>query len=340
MPVSGRNAQLSIMTMTLLGLAAPAMAQLDPAEWFSLRPGPPPTQVEVTVFSDRSSDDPEDEASVRLSRERVRLSLPVHVGAQGNWSLGLDATRTRLTGEPRLTPSQAAWPETLWNAGVSLGHQRRLPGGLTAAGTVRLSSAGDQLHSDSASVQMTGFLMFPARGRDAWVAAFNYASDREFLRGIPIPGGGYLLQRGDRITALLGVPFFLDARVAGPLRARVAFLPSRTYSARLVLPAGRHLAAFATLESEIDRARRRERENPKDQLFLAQRLLRAGFELGLGRGFRAEISAGRTLSRTLVEGREFSHRLRSTRRLPNESFALVRLRTTLAGTGPPPGPSR
>lgn len=205
-------------------------------------------------------------------------------------------------------------------------------------GTLRLGGSGDAFLGDGVTVQVTGFMLLPAQDRNAWVVAFNYSSDREFLRGIPIPGGGYLLRRGERLTTLLGVPFFLDTRVAGPLRARVSFLPSRTYSVRLSAPVHRSVTAFSAFESEIDRARRTDRSNAADRLFLAQRLVRAGLELDLGAGVRAEVSAGRIISRTLVEGRDFSHRARSTRRMPDGNFLAVRLRASLDRVPPAAAP--
>jgi hypothetical protein len=99
-------------------------------------------------------------------------------------------------------------------------------------------------------------------------------------------------------------------------------------------PASSRTTLFAALESDVDRYRRADRAQSQDRLFLHQRQVRAGMEVRVAHGVIAELSAGRSLARTLVEGREFSHASRSSRRLPNEHFAALRLRASL-GAGRP-----
>lgn len=272
----------------------------------------------------------------RLSQQTLTVTVPLEATETGQWSLGVDAARTRLGGSPALSPSGAPWPEILWNTGISLSHRRPLEGDRIVGGSVRLGAAGDHNLTGGSTLQATAFLLLPAREEDRWMVAVNYSSDREFLRHVPIPGGGYLLRRG-RMTALLGVPFFLETAVAGPVRMRLSYVPSRTYALTFSAPTGSRTTLFAALESDVDRYRRADRSRSRDRLFLHQRQVRAGIDLRLAHGVSAELSAGRSLARTLVEGREFSHLSRSSRRLSNEHCVTLRLRASLGSPQPATG---
>jgi hypothetical protein len=143
------------------------------------------------------------------SEQRVSLSAPLWTRESQQASLQLKGHRFTLDRDLRL-PGGLRVPQELGAAELGFGWKGTRASGDGVGIQASLSSSGRRLLRSDAerAVNLTASYELKGGGEagDHWLFFLNYADNRSFWNGIPLPGAAYVLTR-PQLRAVLGLPF-------------------------------------------------------------------------------------------------------------------------------------
>jgi hypothetical protein len=250
-----------------------------------------------------------------FTRHDLHLRVPISQDEHREWTFGLGFTALDLETDVEFPDSSFLWrrdvfPGELYDVQFDTTYRQRLTNDWIIGGQFAVSSPSDRPFASLEEMSFTfnASLRIPQGESDAWMLFLNYASNREFLPHIPIPGVGYQLDR-ERIRALIGVPvstvhyepwdwLHLDARYFVPrsIDAEVSVLPTD----ELRFHAGYHWTN--------DRYLRHDRRDDDDRLFLYEQNVSGGVEWKITGSISVDVHGGYAFNRFVFEGEEYSDR--------------------------------
>ena len=132
---------------------------------------------------------------------RLRGSVPITQKEDFEWAIGSNLTARDISTAAVLPDTGGAFPECLWDVSLSSSTRSRLEEGRVIGTHVKVGSASDRpfASGDEISVNATGSLAIRTLNgllhpREVyWLFMLNYSNDRDFLRHVPLPGGGILI---------------------------------------------------------------------------------------------------------------------------------------------------
>ena len=204
----------------------------------------------------------------------------------------------------------ARFPEELWDIRLGATYRHKLDNDWIAGGSVTAGSASDKPFSstDELFVRAFGFLRVPHGERNAWIVSLYYASDAEFLGGIPVPGIAYEYAPSESFQALIGAPFSsVRYRPFDKLTLEALYAPVRRVRARATYQVFRPLRIYAGFDWDHESHFRADRGGKDDKLFYYEKRLTGGVRFDL-RHVGIEVFGGRTFDRFYFEGNGYSDR--------------------------------
>jgi len=110
-----------------------------------------------------------------------------------------------------LPDSNVPLPHEFWNIHFGSAYRHRFDNDWTFGVMFEAGSASDEpfANYDDLTIMSNGFLRIPAMGRDAWIIVVNYMNNREYLPHVPLPFGGYFMDR-KYIRGFFGVPVWIN----------------------------------------------------------------------------------------------------------------------------------
>jgi hypothetical protein len=303
--------------LIVLLIAAPTSGQTDPAMGLlvSSRIGDQQVTAAYDVHHYFEVNTDQRDRDLSFTRHDLHLRVPISQDEQREWTFGMGLTALDLETHAEFPDTSFLWrrdrfPGQLYDVQLDTTYRQRLGNDWIIGGQFAISSPSDR---PFASVEEMAFMLnaslrIPQGESDAWVFFLNYASNREFLSHIPIPGVGYQLDR-ERIRALIGVPvstvhyepwdwLHLDARY---------FVP-RTIDAEISMLPSDGLRIYAGYHWTNDRYLRHDRRDNDDRLFLYEQSVTGGVEWSITDAVSVDVYGGYAFSRFFFEGEEYGDR--------------------------------
>jgi hypothetical protein len=175
---------------------------------------------------------------------------------------------------------------------------------------VVLGSASDAPFRSFREVEgkATVYREFPSREKNSWILLLSYSNNRSFANHIPFPGAAYVFREPiPGLQATLGFPFAaLSYQPGKDWRASLSIFGPTNLSAE----GARRLPSDAWLYARFERSPaqwfRAGRDLSTDRLTFDHQELRVGVRGPVGKGFSADLSAGRDFRRRFYESKDAS----------------------------------
>lgn len=224
-------------------------------------------------------------------------------------------------------------PRKLWNVGVGGNYRMQLDGDRTFSVGLNIGSESDHPFYSAREVSLTANLLyrFPAaHGHDQWLIIVNESNTRGFWPWIPLPGAGYLFDRGDDFKFFLGFPvlgFFW--RPGGKWMVNGFYFPAASGRLEVSYFLFGPARIYAGWRSTQDVFLRAGRDDKRDRLFSQEKDFHLGIGMPLTSFLLADLSGRYVFKRDYYEGKGFSDR-RTARRLDIEPSKSVDLKLNAA----------
>ena len=249
-------------------------------------------------------------AELQRIEHSFSLSVPLSQDSRNEWSLAADVSLQDLDTHAILPDTRERFPGELWDVRAGASYRHQFENGWIGGASLTVGSASDKpfASENEMIVRALGLLRVPHGDRNAWLFSLVYASDQEFLGGVPIPGIAYLYAPSDRFKAVIGVPFTsIEFRPLDALTLEAQYFPLRRVRARATYQLFRPLRLYAGFDWDNDHYFRADRQDKDDQLFYYEKRLTAGVRFDLRHvGFR--LSGGYAFDRFYFEGESYSDR--------------------------------
>jgi hypothetical protein len=247
---------------------------------------------------------------LRILEHSFSLVLPLFQTTTDEWSLSGKVRLEDIDTRAILPDTGSRFPGELWDVRVGASYRHRFDNGWTAGASVTVGSASDKPFAslDEMIVRAVGMVRVPQGDRNAWLFSLIYASDQDFLGGVPIPGIAYLYSPSDRFTAVIGFPFSsIEWKPIEGLTLDAEYFPLRRVRARVTYQILPPLRIYAGFDWDNDHYYRADRQNKGDQLFYYEKRLTVGARFDL-RHVGVELSGGYLFDRFFFEGEGYSDR--------------------------------
>jgi hypothetical protein len=261
---------------------------------------------------------PRQDDRLSLHRYGLALSVPLQQDERNEWTLDsslrildLDTDARLLAGGLRRLRPAPTLPGELYDFRIGPAYRRRLDNGWIAGGNLVLGSASDRPFASAAeiTVDASAFLRIPDGPRNAWLLLLNYASNREFLPHVPLPGVAYLYEPDDRFRAVLGAPFSaIRYEPLDGLTFEGSYFVPRSLKAELGYRLAPPLKLYAGYQWANDRFLRAARDDDDHRLFYYEQRVLAGLRWDIDRNIWLDLGGGFAFDRFFAEARDYGDR--------------------------------
>jgi hypothetical protein len=304
---------VALGTLLLVSIPTSAGAQTELRAWVDPALGElmPRAEYRITYYPDRAVAG--QGTDLRLLEHSTELSVPLFQSPRDEWSLAVEGRFQDIGTRAILPDTGERFPDELWDVRVRTGYRHRFENGWIGGLSLTVGSASDEPFAslDEVIVRAIGMVRVPHGERNAWLFSVIYASDQEFLGGVPVPGVAYVYTPSERLRAVIGVPFTtIEIRLLEALTLDAQYYPLRRVRARATYQLFRPLRLFVGFDWDNDHYFRADRRDEDDRLFYYEKRLTAGVRFDLRHiGFR--LSGGYAFDRFYFEGESYSDRDRN-----------------------------
>jgi hypothetical protein len=267
-------------------------------------------------------------ADLGFTQHDVTLDAPLYQGAADEWAASFRLRAQEFDTTAVFPDSGEPFPDELWNIRFGTSYRHRFDSGWIAALTLTIGSPSDEPFASlsETDINTTAILRVPSGEPGAWLFFVNYASNREFLPGLPIPGFGYAYEPSEQLSAVVTTGFLsLRYRPIDPLTFTATYVAVRTVDGRATYVVARPVRLWVGFDWTNDRFLLADRENTDDRLFYYEKRLRAGAIIGLARQVYTEIPVGYSFDRFYFEGEDYGDRNHNRIDVGSGPFATIRL---------------
>lgn len=308
-----RSLAIALTGLVIFVAAPPAEARDGMSYWLSPRMGDRPFDVRYEGrFYDKQGVDPSDGSSLRMMLNELDLSIPITQGEErrDEWTLGVGFANMELSTDARLPDTGGALPDGFYDPGVSLTYRRRTEGGNIWGATVTIHSPSDDPFRtvDEWAVHATGFARLPRGKHDAWVLMANVSTTRDIAPGVPLPGAGYLYEKG-RDAFMVGFPVsYARWHATEKVTLSGFYRFPRTVRAEAAYELTDTLEAYAGFDWSHKAWLRADRPDDDDRLFYYDKRAAGGVRWDLGEKVDLDLSGGWAFDRFFFEGEGYDDR--------------------------------
>jgi hypothetical protein len=269
-------------------------------------------------------------AELGMMQHDFSLSVPFLQNTSNEWYGSARVRRQEFATGAILPDTGEPFPDDLWNIRIGTGYRHRFDSGWIGALDVAIGSPSDKPFAsiDEMDISATGVLRVPARNRDAWIFFLNYASNREFLPNIPIPGLGYAWEPSDQLSAIVTTGLVsVQYRPLETLTLSATYIAVRTVDVRLTYQVFRPVRLWVGFDWTNERYLLAGRADPDDRFFYYEKRIRAGAIIGLARQLFMDVTVGYSFDRFYFEGESYSDRDQNRIDVGSGPYAAIRVGT-------------
>jgi hypothetical protein len=171
-----------------------------------------------------------------------------------------------------------------------------------------------------------GFLRIPHRERNAWLFFLYFATNREFLNYVPLPGAGYWWEPSDTLRVVAGIPFAsLAYNPIEELSLNLNYFAARNIQAEARYRISRLLTMFGNFKWRNQRYFRADRDNNDERIFYYEKRIGGGLRLGVSRQVALTFEGGWAFDRFYFEGEDYGDRNQNMIEVDGSPYGTVRI---------------
>lgn len=293
---------MSVLAVLLLSLAIPSRAQ-DRSEGMGFGGASDSARYSVDLA-------PADPGAPAMAWQRASGSMVILRSSSDTWSVNGRASQLELSRSPVVPQTGLVVPAKLWDLQAGGAFSRRTGDRRSWGASAGFGSASDAPFRSirEAEARATVYRELPSRERNSWMLFLAYSNNRSFLNNIPFPGAAYVFREPiPGLQATVGLPF-----------VSVSYQPGKEWRGSLSVfgptnisvEGARRLASESWLYARFERSPaqwlRADRRESSDRLIFDHQEARLGVRAPIGRGFMADLSAGRDFRRRFYESKDAS----------------------------------
>jgi hypothetical protein len=310
-------------------LESPAFAQgLDVAKWFGSDVGNRKVLAEyaLDIYPDAEVD--RQDTELGLLEHNFFLLAPVWQNERHEVAVTAQVELQDTDTDALLPREGIPLPSQLWEVrigGIYRGVVRRnwIWGAIASVG----SASNEPFQaSDAFDGTLGGLLRIPHKKRNAWLFFVYFATNREFLNYVPLPGAGYWWEPSDKFRAVVGIPFAsFNYKPVDKLSLDLSYFPVRNIHAKATYSPNRYLNVFAGFDWRNQRYFRADRDRNDDRIFYYEKRAGGGLRVGVARQVAITFQGGYAFDRFYFEGKDYNDREQNIINVVDTPYATVKI---------------
>lgn len=314
-------------TALLLAVAAPAAAQEELGAWVDPTFGKLPRRADyrITLFEDRAVEGQGTDLGLR--QHNVTLAGPLRFDATDEWSASARGRFQEYDTRARFPETDERFPDELWEVRFGGSYRHRFENNWIGGASLTVGSASDKpfVSTEEMFLQAFGLLRVPHGERNAWLFSVYYATDEEYLSGLPIPGIAYFWSPSDQFRAVIGLPFSsVEYSPVEPLTFEASYFPPRRVRTRVTYRPFRPLRLYTGFDWDHDRYFLVDRGDEDDRLYYYEKRVTAGGRFDL-QHVGIEVYGGYAFDRFYFVGEGYSDRTENRLDIDAGPFVAIRV---------------
>jgi hypothetical protein len=308
---------------------ATALAQsIDVARWFDPSVGNRSLIARYALDIYTDSDVEGQDSDLGLLEHDFFLMAPVWQNARHELGISARMELQDLDTEAILPKEGIALPSELWEIRVGANYRGVVRGDWIWGVNASLGSASNKPFQagDAFSGTLGGILRIPHTERNAWLFFLYFATNREFLNFVPLPGAGYWWEPSDKFRAVVGIPFAsLTYMPVEDLSLNLNYFAARNIQAKADYRLSARMSLFAGFHWRNQRYFRADREDNNERIYYYEKRVLGGLRLGIATRFALTLEGGWAFDRLYFEAEEYGDRDRNRIDVDNSPYAAVRI---------------
>lgn len=306
-----------------------ALAQsIDVARWMGPEVGNRPVTGSYALSFYGDSDVDSQDTDLGLMEHDLFILAPVWQNPRHEFAItaGVEVQDTKT--EALLPRQGLSLPGELWEVRIGGNYRSLLRNGWIWGVNASFGSASNEPFQagDAFDGTLGGSLRIPHRERNAWLFFLYFATNREFLNYVPLPGAGYWWEPSDKLRAVIGVPFAsLAYRPVEKLLFDVSYFPVRNIRAQASYKVFPGLTPFAGFDWRNQRYFRADRDDNDERIFYYEKRLAGGLKVGVTRQVELALEGGWAFDRFYFEAEDYDDRDRNRIDVDDSPYGAVRL---------------
>lgn len=269
----------------------------------------PQVQYESSIICDESVQG--QKTDLGFAQYDLRMELPLRQDENFESALFSGIQAMDISTQARMDDAGVPLPDHLWDIKLGSRLRWRLENDWISGVSLSVSSPSDKPFDswDEIAINATGTLQIPAGYSSHHILLLNYATNREFLEGIPLPGYAYQWSSDRDVQLLLGLPFSWGQwKVTEKLTVLSAYLIPRTVHAKISYELVEGLALYGGFDWQNQRWFRADRADDDDRLFYYEKKAAVGLRWELIKNCTVDLQGGYGFDRFFFEGEEYDDR--------------------------------
>ena len=306
-----RRPILSFVLVTIV-LTSPAFAQsMDVARWFGPEVGNRAVISRYSLDIYANSDVEGQDTDLGLMEHDFFLMAPVWQNERNEFGITARVELQDTNTDAVLPREGIPLPSQLWEVRVGGNYRGVVRRDWIWAVNASFGSASNEPFqaSDAFDGTLGGLLRIPHKERNAWLFFLYFATNREFLNYVPLPGAGYWWEPSDTLRAIIGIPFASVAyNPIEKLSLNLSYFAVRNIQAEARYRISWPLTVFAGFDWRNQRYFRADRDNSDERIFYYEKRIGGGLRLGVAKQVALTFEGGWAFDRFYFEGEDYGDR--------------------------------
>jgi hypothetical protein len=205
-----------------------------------------------------------------------------------------------------LPDSNVPLPHKFWDIRFGPAYRHKFNNKWVLGAMFEMGSASDEPFANykNLTIMTNAFLRIPAKKHDSWIILLNYMNNREYLPHIPLPFGGYFMNR-KKLRAFFGIPLALNIFPENKVSFELFYAPIAVVKAKVKTKVSKSVSFITGFNWNNYRYFRDGRTDKKDRLFYYEKRIYGGIEIAPDMRAKATLRVGYSFNRNLFESQSF-----------------------------------
>ena len=267
------------------------------------------TQYALDIYANSNVEG--QDTDLGLLEHNFLLLVPVWQNERNEFSITAKVELQDTDTDALLPREGIPLPSQLWEVRIGAVYRGVVRGNWIWGVNASFGSASNEPFQagDAFDGTLGGLLRIPQKKRNAWLFFLYFATNREFLNYVPLPGAGYWWEPSDKFRAVVGIPFAsLAYKPIEKLSLDLRYFPVRNIHAKATYKITRFLNVFGGFDWRNQRYFRADRDNNTDRIFYYEKRVGGGFRLGVAPQVALTFQGGWAFDRFYFEGEDYGDR--------------------------------
>lgn len=326
--MSDRKNIIIIGLVLFFSIFLPHISLANEMFWFGGPVGRFPSQVSGNMVFAPDEKVQNQPTQLSLVSGDLKYSIPLYMTASNDVVFFGKTQVTSLDTEAVLPVTGTPLPNSYYDISFGPGYRHQFNNGWVLGTMLEAGSASNEPFAsyDDLTIMGNAFLRIPVRGKDSWIVFLNYMNNREYLPHVPLPFGGYFMNR-KYVSAFFGVPMVLNIFPAKNISLQLFYAPIAVVRAQIKGKVSKSVSLLSGFNWNNYTYFRNGRANKDDRLFYYQKRVYGGIEVSPDMRAKVRLKMGYAFNRNMFESDSFLDRGRN--RINVDSGPYVRLEVNL-----------